>query len=46
MEARMTERAIIIIVPNKREWNNCFIKNAQNIDKSSQPHLVRTNRKL
>ena len=33
------------LISNKREWNNCFIKNAPKIsDKSSQLYFVRRNR--
>lgn len=34
------------LISNKCEWNNCFIKNAQSMDKSTQLYFVRTNRML
>ena len=31
IEARRAELAITNLITNKREWNNCFIKNAPKI---------------
>ena len=33
IEARRAELAITNLISNKREWNNCFIKNAPNLYK-------------